>query len=87
MFKQLTIINGTVLEEETQLLAHPVRAFLICGNLVLAIGVFTFFSLQIPFPCDSLCPILPHLIALQLGTVIFLECCFGCRNRACQHQG
>lgn len=67
MFKQLTIINCTVLEEETQLLAHPVRAFLICGNLVLAIGVFTFFSLQIPFPCDSPCPIITSFDCSAVG--------------------
>lgn len=65
MFKQLPIINCTVLEEETQLLAHPVRGFLICGNAVLAIGVFTFFSPN----SFSLWVSLPHITSFDCSAV------------------
>lgn len=46
VLKQLTIFNCTVLEEETQLFDHPVRGFLICGDLVPSHWGFHIFPLS-----------------------------------------
>lgn len=63
MLKQLTVVNRTVLKEEMQLLAHPVKGSLICGTRVPGhlgfpcFGLCKLLFLVIPpAPCSHLCP-------------------------------